>query len=304
VRWARKAIARAEAADDVDALGTAYFVMGWASSELGTEKAEPFWRRSLEAYRKSGNAVRYAGQLSNLGAACEWDNRWDDALSYYEQARAECLKIGSTVDAGVARMNAAEILTERGELAEAEALLLELLPLWRAVQYRNFLGVCLALLGRVALRAGRYEEALGRFDEARSHFLHIGAQQEALDVDARIAECRVFLDDPDAALALAAGALERVDASATKLVALLERVRGFALYRRGDVTGARRALEASLAAGRSRRDSFQIAQTLLALIAVDRAEGVEPSPAIVSESSALLASLKVRNAPSMPLVAF
>jgi tetratricopeptide (TPR) repeat protein len=277
--------------------------MGWACGDLGTESAEPLWQRSLESYRKSGNRVRHAGLLSNLGVACQWENRWDDALSYYERAREECLKIGSTVDAEVARMNVAEILADRGELAEAEALLLDLLPVWRAVQYRNFLGACLNLLGRVAQRRSRFDEALGFFDEARSHFLHVGAQQEVLDVDARIAEIRIFLGNPDAALALAVGTLERARASHPKLVALLERVRGFALHGQGDEAAARKALEASLAAGRTRRDSFEIAQTLLALVALDRTQGVEPPHAMVSESSALLASLKVRNAPPMPLVA-
>ncbi len=40
-------------------------------------------------------------------------------------------------------MNIAEILTDRGEWAEAEVILLETLPLWKASQYRFYLGECL-----------------------------------------------------------------------------------------------------------------------------------------------------------------
>ncbi len=300
LRWARLAVTEAEAIGDDDALGAAYFVMGWVCGDLATKSVEPLWQRSLEAYAKSGNQVRHAGLLINLGAACKWDNRWDDALSYYERARAECVTIGSTVDAAIARMNAAEILVERGELAEAEDLLLDLLPLWRAFQYRSILGDCLGHLGRVALRTGRFDEALRRFEEAKSHYLHVGAQQEVLEIDARTAECHIFQGNPDAALALAVGALARVDASNTKLSAVLQRVRGFALYRQGDLVGARLALDASLSAGRTRRDSFEIAQTLLALIALDRAQGIVPQSALVDESNSLLANLKVRAAPAMP----
>ena len=45
------------------------------------------------------------------------------------------LKIGNTVGAALARVNIAEILIDRGEWAEAEALLLETLPFWKASQY-------------------------------------------------------------------------------------------------------------------------------------------------------------------------
>ena len=203
--------------------------------------------------------MRQAGLLSNLGVACGWEGRWDEALSYYERAREESLKIGNTVDAELARINIAEILTDRGELAEADALLLESLPMWRALNYRYFLGACLALLGRVALRAGRLDAALNRFNEARAHFLHVGSQQDVLDVDARIAECRVFMADPDAALELAGVTLTRAATSkgVAKVVPLLERVRGYALLQKGDLPGTRKALAASLAAGRARRDPFR-----------------------------------------------
>jgi class 3 adenylate cyclase/tetratricopeptide (TPR) repeat protein len=305
IRWAQRAIGEAEAVDDVEALGTGYFVMGWAYGDLGKEGVEPLYTRSLEAYQQAGNMARVAGLLSNLGVACQWEGRWDEALTYYERAREECLKIGSTVDAEVARINAAEILADRGELAEAEKLLLESLPLWRALNYRYFLGACLWLLGRVSLRAGRLDAALSRFDEAKIHFLHAGSQQDILGVDAQIAECRVFMGDPDAALALAGATLGRARSSngVAKVVPLLERVRGYALSQRGDVAAARHALEASLAAGRTRRDLFEVTLTLLALIELARREGVEPSPEVVSESQSLLARLKVRAVPAVPLAA-
>ena len=49
-------------------------------------------------------------------------------------------------------------------------MLLETLPFWKASRYRYFLGYCLSLLGRVALRAGRLDEALRRFEEAKAQF--------------------------------------------------------------------------------------------------------------------------------------
>ena len=305
VRWAERTVVAAEAVDDPQALGAAYFVMGWACGVLGKEGAETLLQRSLEAYGRSGDRVRQAGLLSNLGVVCQWEGRWDDAMAYYERGRDESLKVGNTVDAAVARINVAEILADRGDVAEAEALLVETLPLWKASEYRYFLGGCLWLLGRVSLRAGRLDDALSRLEEARSHFLHVGAEQEVLDVDARIAECRVSMGDSDAAIELARNTLSRADSSngVAKVVPLLERVRGHALAQRGDRTGARHALATSLAAGRTRRDPFEVTLTLLSLIELDRLDGVEPSPELVTESLSLLARFKLRSIPTMPLVA-
>jgi len=305
VRWAKRAVAEADAADDPEALGAAYFVIGWAYGVQGKKEADSLLQRSLEAFQRSGNVVKQAGLLSNLGVVYQWNGRWDEAMAHYERARDECLKIGSTVDAAVAGINLAEILADRGDLPEAEKLLLESLPLWQASEYRYFLGGCLLLLGRVALRAGRFDEALGRFAEAKANFLHIGSEQEILDVDAAIAECRVCMADADAALELVGAFLDRASATKgmAKLVPLLERVRGHALLLRGDRSGARRALDASLVAGRKRQDLFEMTRTLQSLIELDRLEGVEPAPEVVTETRSLLLSLKIRAIPALPLVA-
>jgi class 3 adenylate cyclase/tetratricopeptide (TPR) repeat protein len=305
IRWAQRAIREAEAVDDAEALGAGYFVTGWAYRALGKDGVAPLWARSLEAYQRSGNLTRQAGLLANLGVVSKSQGRWDEALSYYEQAREQSLKIGNTVNAELGRINIAEILADRGELPEAEALLLDSLPRLRALGYRYFLGACLALLGRVALRAGRFDDALKRFDEARSNFQAAGSQQEVMDVDARIAECRVFMGEPDAALELARATLSRAASSdgVAMVVPLLERVRGQALLRQSDLAGARQALEASLAAGRTLDDPFEVTLTLLALVELARREGGEPAPEIVRESRALLDRLGIKTVPTAPAAA-
>ncbi len=302
VRWAERAIHEAESANDPEALGSACFVMGWAHGALGKEGAEPFLQRALEAYRRSGNLLRQAALLSNLGVICQWEGRWDEALSYYERGRAESEKLGNTIDAALARMNVAEILSDRGELAEAQELLLDTLPLWRASRYRYLLGGCLWLLGRVSLRAGRIDEALARLEEARTHFVHVKREEEVLDVDGRIAECRLFTGDAGAALAVADNALDRARSSkaGAKAVSLIERVRGHALLLCGDFAGARCALEASLSAARSRRDLYEMTLTLHSLIEVDRLAGLEPPAEVITESESLIARLRIRAMPALP----
>jgi tetratricopeptide (TPR) repeat protein len=300
--WAERTRIEAEAASDAEALGDAYFVMGWAYGELGKEGAQALMQRSLEAYQQADNLSRQVGVLSTLGVVCQWEGRWDEALSYYERSRDTALTIGSSVDAAVARINIAEILTDRGEWAEAEALLLQTLPLWKAAQYHYFLGACFTQLGRVSLRLGRFDEALSRLEEAKASFLRVGADKELPAVKARIAECRVAMGNPDAAIELVAGILGNASASnsVARVASLLERVQGHALLQQGDLWSARDSLEASLTAARERNDLFEATLTMLSLIEIDRREGVEPPHEMVAESRSLLASLKVRAVPPVP----
>lgn len=303
LEWAERAVVEAEAADDQDSLAEAYFVMGWAYGELGKEGAQRLMESSLAAFQEAGNLVRQAGVLLSLGVVCQWEGRWDEALSFYERGRDANLKIGSVVGAALARINVSEILTDRGEWGEAEALLRETLPLWKASQYRYYLAACLSLLGRVSLRLGRFDEALSRLEEAKSNFLHVGAEEEVPAIDARIAECKVAMDRLDDGLAMVAELLGRAGESnaITKVSSLLQRVQGHALMKQGDLWGARDALEASLAAAREKHNLFEATLTMLSLIELDRLEGVEPPIEMQNESRALLASLKVRAVPEVPV---
>ena len=301
--WGQRAVGEAEAADDPEALGEAYFVMGWASGELGRTEAQQLMLRSLEAFQRAGNLVRQAAALMTLGVVFQWEGRWDDALSYYERGRDANLKSGNMVGAALGRVNVAEILIDRGEWAEAEALLLETLPLWKASQYHYYLGACLLFLGRVSLRLGRLDEALSRLEESKANFLHVGAEQEVPPVDARIAECRLAMGNPDAALELVRGMLGRASESngVARVVPLLERIQGHVLLQQDDLWGARDALEASLVAAKERRDLFEATLTQLSLIELDRLEGIEPPLEMVTESRSLLFSLKVRAVPPVLL---
>jgi ATP/maltotriose-dependent transcriptional regulator MalT len=153
------------------------------------------------------------------------------------------------------------------------------------------------------MRLGRLDEALARFEEAKTNFLHVGAVEEAPAVDARIAECKVAMNNLDDALAVVAQMLTRTEESnaVARLLPLVQRVQGHALMKRGDLWGARDALEASLAAAREKRDLFEAMLSMLALIELDRLEGVEPPIEMQDESRALLASLKVRAVPPVPV---
>jgi predicted negative regulator of RcsB-dependent stress response len=142
--------------------------------------------------------------------------------------------------------------------------------------------------------------ALGFLDEAKAHFTHVGAEQDVLAIDARIAECHLLQGGAEAALAMAEQTHARASSgnSVAMVAALLERIRGQALLMRGDAAGARAAFDASLAAGRARNDRFEVMLTLLAQVRLAQREGHASAPELVSESENLRATLKVRAVPA------
>lgn len=302
LEWAERAVTEAEAASDKDALAEAYFVIGWAYGELGKEGAQEMMERSLRAFEEAGNLVRQAGVLLSLGVVCQWEGRWDEALSFYERGREANQKIGSAVGAALSRINIAEILTDRGEWAEAEAVLLDTMPLWKASQYRYYMAACLSLLGRVSLRLARLDEAMSRLADAKANFMHVGAEEEVPAIDARIAETKVEMNQLDEALAQIAEMLARASESnaVTRVASLLQRTQAHALIRQGDLWGARDALEASLAAARDKHNLFEETLTMLSLIELDRLEGVESPIDMQNETRTRLSALKVRAVPPVP----
>jgi tetratricopeptide (TPR) repeat protein len=260
-------------------------------------------KKALDAFEQVGNLTRQAGVLLTLGAVLQWECRWDDALSCYQRAAEISVKVSSAVASGVARINIAEVLTDRGEWSEAESLLSQTLPLWKSSQFRYFLAAAMSVLGRISMRLGRFDEALARLDESKALFTQVGAEGEVPAIDARIAECRVAMGRLDEGLALVNEMLSHATESNSigKLVPLLQRAAGHAMMKQDDLWGARDALDASLAAAREKRNLFEGMLTMLSLIELDRLEGVEPPLEMVEESRAMLAKLKVRAVPPVPV---
>src|SRR5207247_1353012 len=95
----------------------------------------------------------------------------------------------------------------------------------------------------------------------------VGAEQDALEADARLAECALLAGIPEEALLRADGALARARTLTGGTPAsgpALQRIRGWALMLMSDHPGARRALEESLTSARARRSDFDVALTLRA----------------------------------------
>jgi len=303
VRWAGRAIEEAQAAGEQDALARAYNALDWANLALGRPNGE-HWRAALEIHEAEGDLVGQARVLGNLGYSAFYEGRWNEALEFYGRCREAALQTGNLAYAAQAADNIAEILCERGSFKDAEALLRGSLRVWKASEYRYFLGGCLEQLGRVASRTGRFEEALALFDEARAAYLHVGAQEDVVLMDAKVAECRVLMGDGKGALELATLALSRGSAleEAGMSTPLLHRVRGYALTQVGDADGARGAFDESLRIARARSDRYEVALTLHARVRLARLRGGATPADEESEAREILEGLGVMSVPEVPLV--
>ncbi len=299
--WARLAIAEGEATENHRALADAYDVLDTLNLILGLQTGA-YWEKALALFEEIGAQRAQQRVLGNLGAGCYAAGRWDEAMRFNERAHELAVRIGDVVSGGFDLINMGEIAGDRGELDEAEALLRESLRVWRASEYSFPLGGCLAYLGRVVARAGRFDEALELYAEALEAFEKAGAHEEAVEVNARIAECLTFQMDPAAALAR----LDEVSAqpgAAGMFSALIHRVRGYALAQLGDRDGARNEFEEGLAVSRSRDSDFDIVQALIGLIRLATIDGERPAPELVDETGQILERLRIRAVTHVPLPA-
>jgi class 3 adenylate cyclase/tetratricopeptide (TPR) repeat protein len=302
VRWANRAVEEARVAGDKAALARAYDSVDWSNLSLGRPSGDQ-WRLALEIYDELGDVGGASGILLNLGAGLFYEGRWDEALDSYQRARDGRLAVGDPVMAALAADNVAEILCERGRLDEADVLLRDSMRLWKASGNRFMLGSCLEFLSRVTSRIGRVDEALEMLAEAREAFTAVGAREDALRADARVAECMLLQRDAEGALERARAAIQRGTAAGEggMIMPLLMRTEGYALAQLEELAGARQAFDGSLNEARSRRDDYEAA---LSLIALGRLGEVTDDPSareLLKDGGVILQRLGVIAVPAMSL---
>jgi len=303
IRVALRARSEAEEAGFPETVGDAENILGVAKVVLGEPEYEDHWRRALELFEGIGDLPKQAMVLANLGAGAYLEGRWSEALELNERARDLRRRTGDPTNVALADLNIGEILLDQGRYEAAETLLRDAGRVWRASEDHFNLGICLGYLGRLEVRTGRFEAAMRRFEDARAEFAYVGAHGDTLEADARIAEALLFMDDAAGALAMADHVREELRAGVGPglLTPLVERVRGYALIQKGDLAGAREALEASLRAGRERGAEHEVAFTLQALLRLARVAGWAPGDGWRSESGVLLDRLGIVAVPAVPL---
>jgi class 3 adenylate cyclase/tetratricopeptide (TPR) repeat protein len=304
IEWCRRATDEAEGVQGLDALAHAALITGMAYGALGRlDEAIVHTERAFEVYEKLGDVDKQGSALNNLGVLAHMQGRWDDAVDHYQRAQQEWERAGDRWSASFATVNLAEILSDQGRLEEAEPHFRDALQTARASRSGSRIADVAVHYGRLAARAGRFDQAHSLLGDAREEHERDGVRQEVVVADARIAECLVLEGESGAALELADSALERARAlEAGLVIAMLLRVRGSALLQLGRIEEAHGALDESLSEARARGADYEAALALDSLRVLGRLTGDETA-VCDEERSAIFERLGVVAVPALPLPA-
>jgi class 3 adenylate cyclase/tetratricopeptide (TPR) repeat protein len=286
-----RAAADAQRLGDLPSLAHASYLLDWACTDLGRPD-ERHRTTALAIYEELDDNVGLGNVLNNLGINAYYEGDWEEAIRLYERCREARVRAGDVVRLVEPLNNIGEVRSDQGHYAEAEAALREARTLARASTYHGITWTATSNLGRLAARTGDHERAQRLLSDAIDGFERIGGAAHAAEARARVAEAHALAGSPTHALAAATAAR---DGAIPVVVALLERITGWAWLLAGDPPAAMRAFDASLALAREAGAPFEEALTL------DAACRVRPDAAASARCSEILSGLGVIRIPRPPL---
>jgi class 3 adenylate cyclase/tetratricopeptide (TPR) repeat protein len=297
----RRAVEEAEAAGELSALAHAYVGLDWAYRALGLGARATYSQLALEIYERLGDLSRQAGLYNNLGAWAYFEGKWSEALELYERAREIRTQLGNPVLAARSTYNIAEILTDQGNLEQAEMLLTSVLRIWRAAGWRAGISMATRQLAKVAVRSGRPDAALEMLEDARRAFREIGAQSDVNETEAWMGECHLMKGQGRTALELVDETLRRAERGGGLELPALKRVRAYALAQLGSWSEAREALQDCLQTAQAKQLAYEQAMGLEGLARLGRMLGDEPFEELVREQDTIFERLGIVSVLCVPL---
>jgi len=299
VRWARQAVDAATEIADRRAVAHASYLLDISLSALGDPDVTRWRGAAVPIFSEIGDQVGLGNALNNMGVAAYFEGRWAEALELYRRSHAARERCGDVVGAATQLNNIAEILSDQGHSDEAVALFEEALSVWRAARYPVGVAVATGNLGRAKARADRHDDAATLLAEAVSQFSELGARSFVLESRLRQVENLVLRGCPAEALAAAGDvrdALARGEGEGPQ-AAVLGRLVGWALLRRGRRTEAVAALRDAVEQGERLDARFEVAVTRLALA---EALGEEGGAEERRRAEQVLDELGVVSVPAVP----
>ena len=248
IRWARLAEAHAEAASDRRALAEAYEALQMSHTLAGLPRDRPYGSMALAIFEELGELSAQARALNNLAVLAWMEGRGREALDMLARGQAAFRAAGDTLHAAMADYNRGDVLLRLNHLAEAEALLRSLVPVFRALASDDYWAPTLRGVGLAEVRSGRVTEGRAQLERARATLAGLGFAAEVLETDAAIAEALLAARSWREAADLADDAAHRAEAlGAGYLLPVLHRLHGVALLRLDDLDEARVRLAQALA---------------------------------------------------------
>ncbi len=187
--------------------------------------------------------------------------------------------------------NIGEILSDQGRLEEAALYLERARRVWSSVGQRQGVAFVTLLLGRLAVREGRYADGLELLEWAAAELARMRLDYYVGLARACVAEAEAYGGDPQRALSIADALLAAGDRNR----ALVHRIRAIALTRTGRVAAAVEALESALAAAGDSGTDYDVAASL------DLLDALGALSTGADERDAIMARLRITALPRGPL---
>ena len=138
IEWGAKAAEASERIGYRQGCAQAYLSMSLAYADTGDLKeAERFSELALALYEELEQLEPQAQVLNNMGTFSYFAGRWNEAVERWDRSRELRLRTGDAVEAANGTNNVAEVLSDQGHLAEAEARFREALRVWKAAGFRK-----------------------------------------------------------------------------------------------------------------------------------------------------------------------
>jgi tetratricopeptide (TPR) repeat protein len=263
-RLCRQAITEGEVSGELRAQARACYTLDWALFELGRFDEVTHSARALEIYRELGDVEQEASVLNNLGGFAYWRGQWHEAIGLYREAGACRRRAGNLAEVAETDANVGEILSDQGYLEEAEVHLRRAHRMWSSTGHREGATFANMLLGRLWVRLGRAQDGIALLKATVLDMRRVGVSYYADLASALTAEAQALGGAAEEAVSMAGDLL----ASGKSNVAMLHRASGIGLARMGDCDAARRELELSIAAARTRGEDYELALALDVLAAL------------------------------------
>jgi tetratricopeptide (TPR) repeat protein len=288
-RLCRSAIEQSEADGGQRPLAHASYVLDMVLLDLGRLDEAVYSARALAIYERLGDREEQGHVLNTLAILAQSRWNWDEALTLYGRAAEAYERAGFQGGIALAACNIGEILSDRGFSPEAAQHLNRARRIFSADGERAQAAYAAALLGRIAARDGKIEEARKLVGEAVDELRTPGGNRLLDEVEAVLAEAEAFAGD-------AARALTITESQQASVSPWLLRIRAAALARLGRPDDAVEALERSLAIARERGALYDVAATL------DVLHTLSPESADrASERDSVLAQLGIKRLPALRL---
>jgi tetratricopeptide (TPR) repeat protein len=255
-------------------LAHATYLLGTIHGHLGRfEDAITCARQSLTLYEELGDPAGQIKALNNLGAASRGLDDWPAAIDYYRRGSELAEKIGDVNSVAIVTHNLGNILLQQGNLGMAVRCYERSRGIWEAIGFPFGVAASWSGLGKAYAECSEWERALDCLKRSERQFKEIASDHFLPEVYRRQAVVHLNTGQLEVARELVDQSL----ALATKLDVALER--GMSLRVSGQINLARGAWEEAEAALREsleilqeQRNRYQMAETLVQLGRLYRAE--------------------------------